>query len=183
MNIKPTLRAALFVAALAGGSTVYAASMSHDEYSAAKTRISAEYKDSKAACDKLADNAKDVCREEAKAKEKVARAELKYNRSGKPKDATRLALTKADTSYAVAKEKCADRSGNDKDVCVKEAMAAKTKAVADATMNRKVGEARKDAAEDKRDAEYTVAKEKCDVLSGDAKAQCLATAKTRYGKA
>ena len=41
---------------------------------------------------------------------------------------------------------------------------------------------RKDAATEKRDADYKVAKEKCDAFTGDAKASCMTDAKTRYGK-
>ena len=182
MKLEPTLHAALFVTAIFSGSALLAAPMTSTDYSAVKSRIEAEYKDSKIACDKFTDNAKDVCREEAKAKEKVARAELEYNRSGKPKDATKLATTKADAAYDVAKERCDDRSGNDKDVCVKVAKTVHAKALVDAKMDKKVGEARRDAAEDKRDAEYKLAKEKCESLAGDNKASCLATAKANYGK-
>ena len=42
--------------------------------------------------------------------------------------------------------------------------------------------ARQDAAADKRDAAYAVAKEKCDAFSSDAKDRCLTDAKARYGK-
>ena len=182
MNFKPTFQLALVAAAMFGAPVLHAASVSQDEYRTTKERIEAEYKDAKAACDKLRDNAKDVCREEAKGKEKVARAELEYNRSGDPKDATKLAEAKADAAYGVAKEKCDDRTGNDKDVCVKEAKASHTKAMADANMNKKVAAARHDAAEDKREADYKVAREKCDALSGDSKSSCLASLKSRYGK-
>ena len=47
---------------------------------------------------------------------------------------------------------------------------------------KKTAEAKKDAAEDKRDAEYKVAVEKCDALAGAAKDTCVRDAKTRYGK-
>ena len=181
-RLTRTFQAAALCGALLGGTTIHAATMSKDEYKATKDRIEAEYKEQKASCDKLKDNAKDVCREEAKGKEKVARAELEYNRTGDPKDSAKVAMAKADAAYDVAKEKCDDRKGNDKDVCVKEAKAAHTQATADAKANKKVAEVRKDAADDKRDAAYNVAKEKCDGLSGDTKAQCLATAKARYGK-
>ena len=181
-RLKTTLQAALVCGAFVGGSSLHAATMSNDEYKATKDRIEAEYKDQKASCDKLKDNAKDVCHEQAKGKQKVALAELDYNKSGDPKDAAKVAMAKADAAYDVAKEKCDDRKGNDKDVCVKEAKAAHTQATADAKANKKVAEVHKDAADDKRDAAYNVAKEKCDGLSGDTKAQCLATAKARYGK-
>ena len=49
-------------------------------------------------------------------------------------------------------------------------------------MAKQVGEARKDAAEDKRDADYKVAAEKCDALAGDPKTGCMNAAKAKYGK-
>ena len=55
-------------------------------------------------------------------------------------------------------------------------------ALADAKLDKKVGEARNDAAEDKREADYKVATEKCDSLAGDAKAACVSAAKSRFGK-
>ena len=159
-----------------------AQAMSKADYTAAKTRISADYKADRAACASQAGNAKDVCGEEAKAKEKVARAELEYSYSGKPADQTKVLETKAKSAYAVAKEKCDDKAGNDKQVCVQEAKAVETKALADAKMGKQIGEARKDAAEEKREADYKLAAQKCDALAGDAKASCMAAAKAKMGK-
>jgi hypothetical protein len=167
---------------LVAAAAAQAAPMSSADYRGARDRIAAEYKAATAACDKLVDNAKDVCREQAKGREKVASAELEYNRSGQRKDATRLATVKADADFRVARERCDDRSGNDKEVCVAEAKTAHTKALADARMRQRVGEAREDAAEDKREADYQLARERCDALSGDAKAKCLADARARFGK-
>ena len=159
-----------------------AATMSKADYMGAKTAISATYKADKAGCASLAGNLKDICREEAKAKEKIALAELEYNYTGKQSDQTKLRETQAKSAYAVAKEKCDDLAGNPKDVCVKEAKAVEVRALADAKLGKQVGEARKDAALEKSDADYKVAVEKCDALAGDAKASCLAMAKTRFGK-
>jgi hypothetical protein len=69
-----------------------------------------------------------------------------------------------------------------KNLCVAEAQAAHTKALADATLNQKVGQAKQDAAQDKDAADYRVATEKCDSLGGDAKASCLTAAKARFNK-
>ena len=66
--------------------------------------------------------------------------------------------------------------------CVQQAKAAETKALANAKMGKEIGAARKDAAEDKRDADYKVAAEKCDALAGDAKAACVVTARAKFGK-
>jgi hypothetical protein len=159
-----------------------AATMSKADYEAGKARISADLKSDRAACTSLAGNARDICIQEAKAKEKVARAELEYADTGKASDRTKVSVAKAESAYAVAKERCDDQAGNAKSVCVKEAQAIKVKALADAKLGKEIGEARKDAAAEKRDADYQVAIEKCDALAGDAKGSCVAAAKSRYGR-
>ena len=161
---------------------VQAETISKTEYKAGKTRISETYKADKAACKSHSGNAKDVCIEEAKAKEKVARAELEYSYTGKATDRNKMHVVKAETDYAVAKEKCDDLAGNAKHVCVQEAKAVEQKALADAKMGKEFGEAKKDAAAEKMDADYKVAMEKCDALAGDAKASCVAAAKGKFGK-
>ena len=93
-----------------------------------------------------------------------------------------MLVAKAESSYAVAKEKCDDMAGNAKDVCVTQAKAVETKALADAKLGKEIGEAKKDAAADKLDADYKVAIEKCDAMAGDAKASCVAAAKANFGK-
>ena len=176
------LKVSFVVAAMLAFSGAQAATMTKADYTAGKTRISADYKADKAACASMSGNAKDICVEEAKAKEKVARAELEYGYTGKSSDQTKLMMAKAKSAYAVAKEKCDDQSGNQKDVCVKEAKAVETKALADAKMGKQIGEAKKDATDDKRDADYKVAAEKCDAMTGDAKDSCMAAAKAKFGK-
>ena len=181
-------------AGLALAGATFAAPIAKDAYDAANDRIQATYKSDKEACGSLTGNAKDVCVERAKAKEKIAKAdnEAAYMDTDKARYNARIARAEAD--YAVAKEKCDDLSGNQKDVCVKEAKAAEVKAkanaktaqvtaVANKSAEVKKEDARKDAAEDKRDAGYKVATEKCDSLAGTSKDQCVKDAKMRYGKA
>lgn len=182
MNTTFTLKASLLAATLAVMPFAYAATMTKAEYKADKIRISAEYKADKAACGSLAGNANDICVEQAKGKEKLALAQLEYAHTGKAEDQNKIMKAKAEVDYAVAKEKCDDLAGNAKDVCVKEAKAAETKALADAKLDKKVGEAQTEATDDKRDANYKVAAEKCDALAGDAKASCMSAAKLKYGK-
>ena len=195
------LSAALCFAASSG---VMAAALSKADFKAAKGEISAVYKADKAACNALSGNAGDVCKEEAKGKEKVAIAELEMNQEPTEKHQYDLRMTKANAAYAVAKEKCDDFAGNAKDVCQKEAKSALVAAKADAKVAEKTAEAsatankksadanatarakttevRRDAAADKRNADYAVAKEKCDALAGDAKAGCIKNAKALYGQ-
>ena len=182
MTASTYLKTSMMLATLLVVTTSFPATMTKPEYSAAKSQISSDYKMDRAACDKNSGNERDICTEKAKAKEKVAKAELEYNYSGKASDAKRLAIVKGDTTYSIAKEMCDAKTGNDKNVCVKEAKAAHTKATADAKMNKNISDARKSAADDKRDAEYNVATEKCASLTSDAKATCLSQAKVKFGK-
>ena len=182
LSFNIALKTSLIFAAMLALPIAQAATMDKAQYAAAKDRISAEYKTEKAACGSMSDNAKDICIEEAKAKEKVARADLEYGYTSKPADQNKLLKVKAETSYAVAKEKCDDKTGNDKDVCRKDAKALEVRALADAKMGKQIGEAKKDAAADKTDANYKVAAEKCDAMTGDAKASCMSAAKAKFGK-
>jgi len=182
MNKQLTLKLSLATAALLALPLAQAVSMSKADYSAAKTRISADYKAERSACGTQTANAKDVCVEEAGAKQKVARAELEFGYTGNPGDQTKLQVAKAESVYSVAKEKCDDQAGNAKDVCVQEAKAVETKAMADVKMGQQIGEAKVDASEAKRDADYKVAVEKCDAMAGDPKASCLSAAKLSFGK-
>jgi hypothetical protein len=182
MNKQSTFKLSLLMAGLLALPLAQAANMSKGDYDAGKERIGAVYKAERSACAAQTANAKDVCIEEASAKQKVARAELEYGYSAKPADQSKLRVAKAEAAYAVAKEKCDDKAGNAKDVCVQEAKATETKALADAKMGEQIGEAKVDASDAKRDADYKVAVEKCDAMAGDAKASCLSTAKVAFGK-
>ena len=176
---------------LAGGSQ--AQSMNKDQRDMAVKSAEAQYKQEKAACDGLSGNAKDICVEEAKGREKVAKADADAAYLNTPKARENARDARADATYEVAKEKCDDLAGNAKDICMKEANAAHVKAKADAKVDRvaadsrkdsadKTADARREAASDKRDADYKVAIEKCDALAGGAKDACVRDAKTRFGK-
>jgi hypothetical protein len=182
MNEIKTLKTALFCVGMLTLTAVTAQTMSKADYSATKTRITADYKADKTACNTLAGNTKDICVEKAKAKEDVARAELEYSFTGKSADRIKVLKVKAKSAYSVAKERCDDLSGNAKDVCVKEAQAVEKKALANAKMGKEIDEAVKDAAAETMDADYKVAIEKCDSLAGDTKSNCITAAKAQFRK-
>src|SRR4051812_31720900 len=115
-KLQFTALATALALSLSGG----AFGMTRAEYKAGKDEVSAKYKADKAACKSMTGNAKDVCIEEAKGREKVAKAELENTYQPSARHAHDVQTTKAKADYAVAKEKCDDRSGNDKDVCKKE---------------------------------------------------------------
>ncbi len=153
-----------------------------EAYNAAKDRAESEYKSATDRCKSLAGNPKDICTAEAKAARirTVSMAEADYKQT--PKARVDAITTVADADYDVAKQRCDARTGNEKDVCLKEAKAAQVRTKADAKAGGKASVARADAADDKRDADYKVAMEKCDAFAGAAKDTCQKSAKTSYGK-
>lgn len=89
-------------------------------------------------------------------------------------------VEQADAQYKAAKTHCKTLSGNERDVCMKQAKADYKSAKADAKAQRKDSVAHAEAREDKMDARYAAEKEKCDTLSGAAKDDCVAAAKLKY---
>lgn len=203
------MRTKLIVAALAScfafGTAVAATptGISKTEYDTQKKALNDKEKADKERCKGMSGNAKDICNAEVKGEHDIAKKELEAQYKPTEKNQYDARVAKADASYGVAKEKCDDLKGNDKDVCVKEAKSMHTKAKADAKVAKaeqkqatnpsttmtgeskapeKVADAKRNANDDKKDAEYKVAKEKCDAMSGQAKDNCVAQAKLKFGK-
>lgn len=107
------------------------------ELKAGRDKIEADYKADKAACDAKKDNAKDVCVEEAKGKEKIAKAELDQKVRPSDSNARKLAEAKVEAAYKIAKEKCDDQKGDAKSACVKQAKADEAKGMADVKAMKK----------------------------------------------
>ncbi len=172
------------IAALAGALAIGAAQaqVTKDEYGVRKDGLEATLKSAQARCASLAGNAKDICQAEAKGEYDVAKKELEAAYKPTEKNRYDVRVAKAEAAYKVAREKCDDQAGNNKDVCMKEAKAAEARAKADAKAGKQVSQARMDAADTKIDAEYKVEIEKCDAFSGTAKDSCVSSAKMRYGK-
>ena len=122
------------------------------EYKAGKENIERDYKAAKKACDAQAGNAKSICVEQAKGDEKVSAADLDYRLEPTAKSHFKARVARADSAYEVADQRCKDKAGNDKDVCVKEAKAAKVHAVADAETQMKAWKANTAANEAVADA-------------------------------
>ena len=180
MNMRLPLRAGLVLAAALAICAVHANEPA--AYKERKARISAKFKSDRNDCAVLARGTKEVCLQQAEARQKIAQAELEYGASGNPADQNRVLQARAEADYSVAREKCNALAGNDKDVCVKEARAIETKALIDARSNRQVDQIKLDAAQEKRNADYTVDVEKCEALAGDTKSNCISVAKARLGK-
>lgn len=151
-------------------------------YEQAREAAETNYKAARAKCDLIAGNPHDLCVAEARA----ARVRVDEEAGAAYKNTlaayTQARMRIASANYDRDKVRCAALTGNERDVCMKQAKAVLVAAQADAKADRKTIEARLDAREDKIAAEYRVAIEKCDAFAGAAKDQCVNAAKAAFGK-
>jgi hypothetical protein len=152
------------------------------EYSAAVDRASADYKDARAKCEPLAGHDKDMCVVQAQAVEKRAKASAQANYKGTAKARMDSQIANADADFMIAKVACEPKAAQEKAVCVKEAQATQVRLVADAKAHKTSVDARADARDDTRDAQYKVALAKCDAMSGTQKDTCVTSANSTFGK-
>ncbi len=85
-----------------------------------------------------------------------------------------VARQNADAQYKLELEQCKSLGGNARDVCVKDAKAVRDSARADAYAAFKgTPEARAEAIEDKAEARYRAARQRCEPLGGDERGACI----------
>ena len=125
-----TLASLLALASAAG------AAMSKADYEMEKDRIEATFDAAKRRCAPQSGNAKDICIAEARGNQKVALAELEERLQGSPNARYHARIAKAGAEYEVARQKCEDRSGEAKELCLKEAKGALARNKADAVGNQ-----------------------------------------------
>ena len=130
------LKLTLIAAALALGTASFAQAADKADrkvHNADEERIESEYKAAKEKCDSMQGNQKDICVAEAKATEKVAKAENDAKHAKDPsKEQAKVQRVRADAEYDVAKQRCQEMNGNEKDVCMKEAQVQRDKTRASA---------------------------------------------------
>lgn len=156
------------LACLAGSlSIAVAADPPRAGYVAEHERIDAEYSVAKERCDRYAGNAKDVCLAEARAARRIAKAEAEARFKATPKAWYDARAARAEAEFEIARERCGERAGNAKDVCLAEARATEARAKAEAKLARREAEARDEPRPD-------APSDRCAALAGDAKERCLA---------
>jgi hypothetical protein len=140
---------------IAGATDDSSGSMSKAQYKAARKDIAHQYETERSACKAMVGNARDVCIEEAKGRERIAEAELKTDYSPSEKHRHELRTARIEVAHAVARETCDSLSGNARDICRNEAKGAYLAAKGEAELAEQsaIGvAARDDAAAVRRDA-------------------------------
>ena len=173
-RLAPATRCLLAVLCMA---PAHGASLSSvDDLTASKARAQAGLVADRAACDNLGGNARDVCREQARGKERVAKAELDLAHTGSRESQDRVTAVKLDAAYDIARTRCNAQTGSAKTVCTKEARDDRAKGHIRLARQQPtpIG------TDDRREADYRAAAQKCGGMAVDARAGCLAAAKAGH---
>jgi osmotically-inducible protein OsmY len=178
--MKTTFLATLLATAVSASfAAAPTAALNHDPatYQNVTKKAAADYKMATAKCTGMTGNAKSICMEEAKAARAHAQADAvaQYNNTAKGRAKARTAV--ADADFALAKAKCADMSGADKDNCINNATVVHTAAVADAKADRAVAVTTDNVtpvtSTATREATKAAAVDKCAQVAGQPNTGCL----------
>ena len=131
-----TIAGAILVSATALGISAAVDSprslMSPVDYGAAKKAIEGEAHAALIKCRDLEASTRDLCRAEAKADERIRKADLAAQYHGTVAAAAESKLARAKAQYDLARAKCSDQHGEDKISCMRSARAEKARSLADA---------------------------------------------------
>ena len=187
------IRIACLAAALGCALGANAIAMSKDTYKAQQVRIEAEYDAAQARCKPLKGNARDVCNERVRGARDIQQAELEMNFKPTPDNDEKLRVAKAEAVYAVTLQQCKGLDGKSaKEVCRKDAKAVLAGAKVEAKLQKDVVahdmraqetvRQRTEAADKQAEAQFAAARERCEMLPGEGRENCLVDARRRFGK-
>ncbi|HEY1043688.1 MAG TPA: BON domain-containing protein [Telluria sp.] len=143
----------------------------------------ADYKTAMAKCNSMKGSAKKVCTEEARATRAHAMATAAADGKKSQSEINKARIAAVEADYGLARARCAEKTGDDKDDCLDVARKAHASAVADvragrewsSTMGRSAAGTTATGAGEVKDAK---AISQCERMTGDSKAACLIDHKT-----
>ena len=103
--------------------------MSPTDYSASKKAIEAQAHSQLGKCRDQDGAARDLCKAEVRADERIRKAELEAQYRGTVTAAAEVKLARAKADYDIAKARCSDHRGEEKISCLRTARSERTKAL------------------------------------------------------
>ena len=166
--------------------------LTKDDVKAQKVRIEEQYDQAQSRCRRVQGHARELCNEQARGERDVQQAELQFQAEPTGDNDQKLRVARAEAAYSLALVRCKDMDGQARDVCRKDARSVFNEAKAEAKLQREVSEQELRSAVTVRDrmaqqeklaeTEFNAARERCEILPGEGRANCLLDAKKRYGK-
>jgi len=185
-------RIACLAAALLCAAGASAQTMTKEAYKAQEVRIEAEYSAARARCKTLEGNARDVCKEQVRGERDVAQAQLAMQYKPTADNDEKVRVAKAEAAYSVSLQRCRPLEGVAREVCRKDAKAVLAEAKAEAKLQKEVVAQqmksdgavrdRTDREEKIAQAQFNAARERCEMLPGEGRDNCMADVRRRFGR-
>ena len=193
MRFRTALAAAAALACFGAGAQQAAAPLlSKDEMKAHQVRIEEQYDQAQARCKRVQGHARELCNEQARGERDVQSAELQMQANPTPENDQKVRLQKAEARYTLALVKCKSMDGQSREMCRQDAKMVFSDAKTEAKLQMEVAQQalrsesvvreRTREAEKVAQAEYAKARERCEMLPGEGRANCLEDARRRFGK-
>jgi hypothetical protein len=159
-----------------------AQTMSPVLYQAEQVRIADDHRSLLRECALLERRAREICVEQFKGQENIARAQLEYRAAPSALLLTRLHTARAEAAFAVARKQCEERPTASRPACMQDANWILSRALADARSAPKPAAVPLGAAPESPAAAFHAAAAKCQGYTGDARLTCRNAALRRLGK-
>jgi hypothetical protein len=103
--------------------------MARSDYDSAKAAIENDARQAYGKCREAGDDAREVCRAEARADERIRKADLEARYRGTVGAAAEAKASRAKAEFDVARARCASRHGSERLACMRAAREEKAKAL------------------------------------------------------
>jgi hypothetical protein len=192
MSIRIACAAALAACALGAHAAVFDPALTNDEIKAEKLRIEQQYDQSRQGCKRLDGHARELCREKARGERDVQQAQLEMRVEPTADHDQKVRLAKAGAQFAIEMVKCKDYDGDARAICRQDAKQTYEEAKEDARLQKEVvaQELRSEqevseraaAADRILEAQYNAARQGCEKLPAEGRANCLLDVQKRFGR-
>jgi hypothetical protein len=192
-----TLRFACLAGALACAAATQAApfidkALTTDDVKAQKVRIEEQYDQAQTRCRRVQGHARALCNERARGERDIQQAELQLQAEPTADNDEKLRVAKAESAYSLALVQCKAMEGQARSVCRQDAKMVFNEAKQEARLQKEVSGQQLRAAVTVRDrsdqqekvaqAQFNAARERCEMLPGEGRANCLADLKRRFDR-
>jgi hypothetical protein len=163
-----------------------------EELKARRVDIEARYGQAQTRCQRAEGHGRELCDQQARSERAIRLAELEMQARPTPGNEQKLRQAKAEGAYATAMVNCKSLLGAARKVCREDARAVLESALGGPRLPRdpveqalRLGEpAREPSTQAERiaAAQFSAAREHCEMLPGEARGACLAEARQRFGR-
>lgn len=155
-------------------------------------RIEEQYDHAQVGCKRVQGEARELCNERARGERDIQQAELQMRAKPGADNDEKVRLAKAESAYALALVNCKSFDGQARTVCRSDAKGTFEQARTDARLQKEVVAQelrsavavrdRTAAAERAAETQFNAARERCEMLPGEGRANCLVDLKKRFGR-